>query len=104
MSEDFRQPFLQVAATAWAGDAGADPSRALGKRPDPGAQGGASAFSVGPLFRGGPWNGVIPSPRLRRQEGEPQLLRLCLAVAFSFDRWAPSKVGLLHLSFKNEFL
>ena len=62
MSEDFRQPFLQVAATAWAGDAGADPSRALGKRPDPGAQGGASAFSWGPSSAVAP--GTVLSPLL----------------------------------------
>lgn len=103
MSEDFRQPFLKAAATAWAGDAGADPSRAFGEEARP--WGAGWRFS---LYRGAP----LPQWPLERcyplssssETGEPQLLRLCLAVAFSFDRWAPSKVGLLHLSFKNEFL
>lgn len=63
MSEDLRQPFVQVAAAAWAGGAGADPSRACGEEARPWGPGWR--FS---LYRGGPFSavaaGTVLSPLL----------------------------------------
>ena len=55
MSEDLRQPCLQVVAAAWAGGAGADPSWAFGEEARPWGPGWR--FS---LYRGGPSSAVAP--------------------------------------------